>query len=258
MNKLKDQKSFTVLATLFMVFNLQACAKKTSTAAICGASGMFADAAECQANAGGGSCVPSTAQSDTGQAVCYRLNQNQSSTDPGAGPGIAASCNPSYNESISPSVCSSNQPVQTVTRYCKAGCTCSFGQTQQFAQNCTADLYQSQHYSGDCTAAGGTVEYADGKKGCAFTGNACASGWTPLKNNDLAYTISEAAKGYNWVSCTPPSTYTYTSYHSTFQAIGSECKNICSSRSGCSSWGAVWGDCVSSTICSTVKKILCY
>ncbi len=258
MTKLKVQNSFTVLATVFMIFNLQACAKKTSTAAICGASGMFADAAECQANAGGGSCVPSTAQSDTGQAVCYRLTQNQSSTNSGTGPGIAASCNPSYNESISPSVCSSNQPVQTVTRYCKAGCTCSFGQTQQFTQSCTADLHQNQHYSGDCTAAGGTVEIADGKKGCSFSGNACPGGWTALKNNDFNYTITEAAKGYDWKSCTAPSTFTYTNYHSTFQAVGPECKTICSSRSGCGGSFSAFGDCVSSTICSTVKKVLCY
>jgi hypothetical protein len=257
MNQLMNQKVFKVLAAITLIFQLQACAKKTSTAAICGASGMFADAAECQANAGSGSCVPSTAQSDTGQAVCYRLTQNQNSTSTGTGPGIVASCNPSYNESISPSVCSSAQPVQTVTRYCKAGCTCSFGTTQQFTQNCTADLYQSLHYSGDCTSAGGTVEFVDGKKGCAFNGSSCANGWNQLKNNGYAYTITEAARGQNWVSCTPPSTYTYTNYHSTFQAVAPECKSICSSRDKCGGL-ASWGECVSSTICSTVKKILCY
>jgi hypothetical protein len=248
-------------AVLIAILTLPACSKKSSTSAICGAAAMFGDQSECEAMAGGNGCVMSTSQSESGQAVCWRINQNQTST--GTPPGtIASNCQPPYDEFVAPTQCSSTQNIQTITRVCKAGCTCSAGTIGSFQQGCNPDLHGGLHYSADCTSGGGTIDFADAKKACAFDGNACPSGWTALKSGGYPFTISVQAQALNYTTCYTPSQPTVTQYHITFQALSptAECKSICSERQDCEWWRiSKTGSCKTTiNLCSPITKVLCY
>jgi hypothetical protein len=242
---------FKIFIALVLVTQFTACSKKSSVDAICGESGMYSNQTDCQAGNGGAACTMTSTQSSSGSTVCWLRASNQTTTDPTVQP--SALCSPAYIETVS-GACSSANPVQTITRTCKAGCTCVFGASMTLTQNCSADLYNGTHYSSDCTS--GAVEVFNGNKFCSVSGSSCPTGFEIYKSGTVAYTITQKVGGYDKVSCSyTPQVMSYTGEHGNFEAIARETREICSERE----CGVFTDKCkTKTTLMATVKKVLCY